>query len=62
MSVGPWCRQRPSKEGALTDESQKKKTTRMDKARPKEAGVREKDKLTQRKNGMLFHFKEWGYK
>lgn len=30
VSVGPRCRQRLNKEGALTDEAQKKKTTRMD--------------------------------
>lgn len=62
VSVGPRCRQRLNKEGALTDEAQKKKDHEKGQARPKEAGVGEKDKLTQRKNGMLFRFKEWGYK
>lgn len=54
-----------NKQGAVTDETQegkKKKDQENGQASLKEAGVREEDTLTHRKNGMLVHFKEWGYK
>lgn len=45
----------------MTDEAQGEKGEENGQAGVIEAGVREEDKLTQRKNGMLLHLQECGY-